>query len=369
MARFKIIQAEFGDCLLLSYSKNGKQQNMLIDGGPRGIYKDHLKSVLTVLSNNNEILDYIVLSHIDSDHISGLLDLLFEIDTQRTNNEPETIQIDQIWANTFERTIGANNNIVNRFQAAMANVNNMESIMGHSSVEILGINQGNKLRIQSHKLGLKVNDGFPNNLITVDGSNNPIVEGELKITMLGPNEKNLEELREEWIKWLDKNEDVFVSQDIKLMANADKSKPNLSSIMFLTEINGKTILLTGDGRSDHLYEALKSQGLLNNGEIHVDYFKMPHHGSVRNMTREFLDKVTANTYIFSANGRHDNPDFATLIWVVESAKNRNQNVELILTNETESSIKLLEEYSVADYGYTMTIMAEDEHFMDIDLSF
>lgn len=367
MAKLKIIQAEFGDCLLLSYGKNGHPQNMLIDGGPRGIYKNHLKNILTGLAQNNEILNFIVLSHIDSDHISGLLDLFFEIDGQRTNNESETIEIDQIWANTFQKTIGANNNIVNRFQAAMANVNNMDSTMSHSNVEILGINQGNKLQIQALKLNLKINKDFQNNLVTVDGTNNPINEGELKITMLGPNDKNLEALRKEWIKWLDDHEDTFASQDVKLMANADKSKPNLSSIMFLAEINNKTVLLTGDGRSDHLYEALESEGLLNTGKFHVNYFKMPHHGSVRNMTREFINKVTADVYIFSANGKHDNPDFATLIWVVESAKDRNKAIELILTNETESSKKLLQEYPKAVYGYSMTIMTENQHHLDIDL--
>jgi beta-lactamase superfamily II metal-dependent hydrolase len=366
MSNLKIIQAEFGDCLLLSYKNNGQSKNMLIDGGPRGIYKDHLKKVLTEVSTLNQLIDFIVLSHIDSDHISGLLDLLFEIEEQRDNQQSETVQINEIWANTFDKTIGANNNVVQRFQAAMASVGNM-SVMSHANVEILGINQGNKLRIQALKLGLDINQGFVNNLVTVDGSNNPIIDGELKVTIVGPNEKNLEELREEWIKWLDKNEDAIMSGDVKLMANADTSKPNLSSIMFLAEINNKTILLTGDGRSDHLYESLESQNLLTNGKIHVNYFKMPHHGSSRNMTREFLKKVTADTYIFSANGKHGNPDLATLIWVVESAKERGEQVQLILTNATLSSQKLIEEYPMAEFGYNMTIMPEDVDHIDIPI--
>jgi hypothetical protein len=77
------------------------------------------------------------------------------------------------------------------------------------------------------------------------------------------------------------------------------------------------------------------------------------------MTREFLKKVTADTYIFSANGKHENPDLATLIWVVESAKERGEQVQLILTNATLSSQKLIEEYPMAEFGYNMTIMPED----------
>jgi hypothetical protein len=40
--------------------------------------------------------------------------------------------------------------------------------------------------------------------------------------------------------------------------------------------------------------------------------KLPHHGSVRNVTEEFLTTVTADHYVMSANGKYDNPDLDTL---------------------------------------------------------
>ncbi len=368
MATLKIIQAEHGDCFLLTFDKNGNNKNMLIDGGPRGTYRRHLKDILLNVNSKNEILDFVVLSHVDSDHISGLLDLLFELEEQRVNGEQEVVAIDQIWANTFQNTIGANNDIVNRFQAVMSTVNNMESVMSNSAIEVLGINQGNKLRIQALKLDIDLNKGFDDELISIDTATDTLEEGELKITMLGPSKENLEELRLEWMKWLENNENAIMSGDFDVMANADKSKPNLSSIMFLAEVNGTTILFTGDGRSDHLYDALESQNLLDSeGKIHLDFFKVPHHASNRNTTKTFLKKVTADKYIISANGRHHNPDLATLIWLVESAKQRNANIELIITNETSATRKLLEEYPKQEYGYKITYLEEDESFALIEI--
>ena len=36
--------------------------------------------------------------------------------------------------------------------------------------------------------------------------------------------------------------------------------------------------------------------------MHVDVLKMPHHGSDRNMDRAFLERITADHYVFSGNG-------------------------------------------------------------------
>lgn len=56
------------------------------------------------------------------------------------------------------------------------------------------------------------------------------------------------------------------------------------------------------------------------GRAHFDVIKAPHHGSDRNIKKTFFRKVTADRHILSANGRDGNPDLATLIWLVEAAK-------------------------------------------------
>jgi metal-dependent hydrolase (beta-lactamase superfamily II) len=76
------VQAEYGDCFILE-SKQGKEStHVLIDGGPYQTFLKHLKPTLQKLPLSGK-LDLVVLSHIDHDHIIGLLNLLDEIKTQR----------------------------------------------------------------------------------------------------------------------------------------------------------------------------------------------------------------------------------------------------------------------------------------------
>ena len=78
--------------------------------------------------------------------------------------------------------------------------------------------------------------------------------------------------------------------------------------MVLAEFEGKRILLTGDARGDFILQSLRDAKLLDKGKIHVDIFKVPHHGSVRNAAAELFEVVVADHYVFSANGRDGNPD-------------------------------------------------------------
>jgi beta-lactamase superfamily II metal-dependent hydrolase len=121
-------------------------------------------------------------------------------------------------------------------------------------------------------------------------------------------------LQEEWEKWLQKQKKAAAlpAEEAKAAArDLDMSVPNLSSIMLLVEAEGKTVLLTGDGRGDHLLEGLQQSKLLNKeGIFHVDVFKLPHHGSARNIAPELFERITADTYVICANGKYDNPSDA-----------------------------------------------------------
>jgi len=153
------------------------------------------------------------------------------------------------------------------------------------------------------------------------------------------------------------------------MANADESVPNLSSLCFVARSEGRTMLLTGDARSDHLLEGLAAKGMLDaSGRAHFDILKVPHHGSDRNITKTFFRKVTADRYAFSANGKNGNPDLATLIWLVEAARAQHRTPTLHVTNRTHSTRKLVQEYPPHEYGYTLRFLAKSEPSMEIRLA-
>ena len=78
----------------------------------------------------------------------------------------------------------------------------------------------------------------------------------------------------------------------------------------LVEIGGRKLLLTGDAHGDDVVEAWKELGL-GDQPAKLDLVKMPHHGSIRNSTKPFLEFFLADHYVFSANGKYDNPDAPT----------------------------------------------------------
>ncbi len=71
-----------GDALILHYGTAAKPRYAVIDGGPRGAWKASLRPRLQALRTGNEAvpLKWMLLSHVDEDHVFGLIELLKEIE-------------------------------------------------------------------------------------------------------------------------------------------------------------------------------------------------------------------------------------------------------------------------------------------------
>lgn len=369
MLKLRIVQAEYGDCLILEFGTASKPRHILIDGGPETIYDRHLRGELARIKSAGGKLDLAMLSHVDNDHVVGLLDLLTELRQQRANGTAETITLSALWLNSFRQTIGSGNDIEMRLSALMTAAGTAARVMGATDITVKGISEGHQLRLAATTLNIPINPGLPHGLVCADDIPKPIAFDNLRLQVVGPTKQNLEELRQEWLAWLQKHEDAVASGDPLVAAMADRSIPNLSSIMVLAKAHRKKILLTGDGRGDHLLQGLEQAKLLDSkGKLHVAILKVSHHGSERNATKTFFQRVTADKYVLSANGLHGNPDLATLIWIVESAWKRRKKVELVATNKTPSTEKLLQEYDPAKYYYTLTVMKSNAHAMSLELA-
>jgi hypothetical protein len=359
------IQAEFGDCLLIEYGTSADHHFILIDGGPPTIFDDHLRQVIEekIVPSGGKI-ERVILSHVDNDHVVGLLDLFSELRAQQVNAQPPFVTLGGLWHNSFQKTIDVNGNLQPRLQSILA-VPGAQTVMSHSAVSVNGIAEGNKLRQLAQLMQLPTNSDVPEP-ITVDATPGPVAFANLQLTVVGPTQANLDALRTEWEKWLDDHENAIAAGNPRIMANADQSVPNLSSICIVAMADGRNVLFTGDARSDHIMEGLRTQRLLDSSDrAHFDVIKMPHHGSDRNMTKTFLKSVTADRYVVSANGKYGNPDLATLIWLVEAAKEENRSPEIIATNETASTKKLIEEYPPQDYGYSLRFLAADKSSIEV----
>ena len=107
MLKLIVVQAEFGDCLLLQSSDGSNSISILIDGGPSQTYEKNLKPTLdTVLSSKN--LDLVILSHIDNDHVLGLLDLFEAIKSEKESGGNEVLKVSGLWHNSFSDLIRSN---------------------------------------------------------------------------------------------------------------------------------------------------------------------------------------------------------------------------------------------------------------------
>jgi beta-lactamase superfamily II metal-dependent hydrolase len=365
MLRLHVLQAGYGDCLVLEYGAQAARRYLLIDGGPKHVYRRHLQSVLRGITNDGSGLDLVVLSHVDDDHVCGMLDLMTDLQWQRARGVAETIAIGELWHNTFSQTLG--NDIETRLGRLLDRAGPVRSVMPRTGKTSRDISQGDELTRSASNLGLPMNPRFgPTGIITVEQATQPIILENLALRIIGPTRMNLENLREDWLAWLREQEERILVPDLtqtdRAAKDADTSVPNLSSIMILAEADGRKILLTGDGRSDLLLQGLEQAGLLTSeGRLHVNCLKLPHHGSRHNISKDFLQVVTADQYIVSASGKHGHPHKNTLKWIVQTARDQGRDIKIIATNITRSIRELVSECDPAQYGYQLEVMREGDH--------
>ena len=357
--KLHLIKAAHGDGLLLE-SGDEFPKRVLIDGGPRGCWDEHLEPHLKEVLQAGAKLDALLVSHVDLDHIVAPLDLFAELERRRVADEPKWPEVCDLWHNSFERTLDTGN--VGAAAALRLTAASAASIGADTSTTewtIFGISQGAQLRRSAIRESVSLNKEFDGELICPDNLANPVVAmGSMSLQFVGPTRQNLDALRREWLAWAEKAGRSRRPEDF---ANVDRSVPNLSSIVVLAREGGRTALLTGDARGDHIEQGLEQAGLLVDGRLHVNVLKLQHHGSARNVDVGFFDRITADVYVVSANGKYDNPDISTLRWIVASANNQKREIKIVATFETPSIITLKEELPPSDSGYSVSIVKPDKH--------
>jgi beta-lactamase superfamily II metal-dependent hydrolase len=360
MFKLHVLQAQFGDSLMLEYGISAKPRYILIDGGPPGNYAADLQAALARDPGIGGELDLLVASHIDNDHIVGILDLLADIEDDLVSGRPLRLRIARLWYNSFEQTLDRDGELTQQLRSIMSMAGAANLAMPLTADAFYGVREGNRLRLAAQKLKITPNSGFKDGLIAVETAPRPISFGPLELCIVGPSRAALGALRKKWMEWLVQTSQAVASRP-DMTAMIDRSVPNLSSIVLLASCDNKTILLTGDARGDHILAGLKAAGLAEQGRLHVDVLKVPHHGSSRNSDEKFFRSLTADIYVISANGKYGNPDFETLQWIVAGDKKRSRAITLFVTNETESTRSLRNLFDPKAYNYELKILEPGAH--------
>ena len=89
MLKIKLLPAGYGDCILISID-SVENVNILIDGGLSETYDKYLKKEVAHILALNQKLNLVISTHMDNDHISGLVKLL---------NSSYSKLINEIWYN------------------------------------------------------------------------------------------------------------------------------------------------------------------------------------------------------------------------------------------------------------------------------
>jgi hypothetical protein len=314
------LPADQGDCLLLHFGPSSDPLVAVVDGGPTGVYKRTLRPRLDALRASRADggtlqLQLVAVSHIDDDHIRGVLDLVRGVARERDDGHEPSFEILGLWHNSFEDIVGGEGpGEVPAAVAALGSRSGAVSSAGLSEPARLvaaSIAQGRDLRDAANALELDVNHPFegpvtsPKKVDWGDG---------LSFVVVGPRRERLDDLHDAWERDVRKHPPT----EAKVAAYLDGSVYNLSSIVMLAQAKRKRILFTGDARGDDILDGLRAAGLLKRAPLHVDVLKLPHHGSDRNVETDFFRRIVADHYVVSADGKFGNPEMATLQMISDS---------------------------------------------------
>ncbi|MDP8968678.1 MAG: hypothetical protein M3N04_08760, partial [Actinomycetota bacterium] len=315
------LQAFHGDSLLLHAGTTGKPLLVLIDGGPSGTWEQHLQPRLEELRAERAgddgalRIDLAMVSHIDSDHVAGMVDFAGSLVTEQQDSKPLSYDVRTLWHNSFDDVLG---NDADELRAAALDVLSQpladaaaDEIRAAGLAVVASVPEGRELRDRATTLGWSINEPFDGPVVLPADGVRTITLGAVKLTVVCPHQAQLDKLHAAWDKWLEQHPKA-VAGAVPAAVTRDNSPYNLSSIVVLAECDGKTMLLTGDARDDHILSGLDEAGIAQDASTHVDILKLPHHGSIRNLTAAFFERVSADHYVISADGRHGNPETETL---------------------------------------------------------
>ncbi len=371
----EVLPAAEGDCLLLHWGTEAKPKIAVIDGGPGQVYEKTLRPRLEdILSNHGTDhleLDLLMISHMDDDHIIGIMKLVRDVKREierNTREEDRPFRLRRLWHNVFNDVLGdsidkyfktltasfqasvndsPNPDVVERLAKAFKNRRRESREVAQEDAwdvakVLAGHNDGRTVRddyefLSTRGLTSHLNSAFKDSqgrpgLITPETAPANLEVNGLEFTIVGPRQAEIEKLQEEFDDYI---ESKGLTAEAVLAAYADRSVKNLSSIVCLARFGSgnkqKTILLTGDARGDKILAGLEEAGLLPaNGTISVDILKVPHHGSDRNVEPEFFRRILAKTYVLSGDGKNGNPDRDTLEWIVK-ARGESAKFDIVLT--------------------------------------
>lgn len=320
----EMLPARHGDALWIEFGDTRRTRRIVIDGGPLHAWPD-VSARMDRLPAGDQRVELLVITHVDTDHIEGIVRLL-ALPRAQWPLEPM-----DIWFNGY-RQIDAQKNLGGRegeFLSALIHRRAFEDWNRAFGGQAVVVPKAGPLP----RIALPDQDG-------------------MVLTLLSPDQPKLAAMGRQWkkdvAKWeldpgdLDAAWQQLVDEtkfhpgsELTLgpadltaqlhaqLKGADASAANGSSIAFLAEYAGKSCLFLADAHMKTVCASIRR--LLQPGQdsLRVDAVKMAHHGSRNNLTPEFMQLVDAEHFLFSSNGdKFKHPDAQAVQAVIQGARRK-----------------------------------------------
>lgn len=276
-----------GDCALIRIgtfdyiTKKNNQFIILIDAGYQE-NADRIKNYLSSHYNTNKI-DAAIITHPDIDHISGLKKLLDDdlVTIEKTYIHDPWLHAHGIFNRTLDgrRTV---NSIKNAFENTLKVLSEVLEKVGNKNTEPFGLTKLPGVPgVSAYILGPSV-DYYHNVLHQFPG-------------MEGFNTGGSSDIYSEDISDYDPNMDHFLDNP------HTSPKNNSSAIILLHDSNSNPIaLFTGDAGVEAINEALDIADANHIAYKNVSLFQIPHHGSIKNISEDLIDRISPKRAYVSA---------------------------------------------------------------------
>lgn len=306
--RVKFLKAYNGDAALLTFKEGTFHRNVLIDGGISATYlrKDkkgkieygELKGIIDGIRAKKQIIDLLIVTHVDDDHIGGILKWL-------ENDKEAAGLIGKVWFNSgklikeayeTDKTEDYDNSIEFDDDKTI----NTSIPQGVKFEDFISDEKGHwerKLIVASDKLQYLG----------------------LEFIVISPNEQKLKLLLKKWKKEKPESLDTAAILDdyaptLKehirkdLHFEEDTAVHNGSSISFILRYKDKNLLFLGDAHPTVLVNSLSGLGYNKHNPLKLDMVKLSHHGSMYNNSKELFELLGCEIYVVSTNGdKHCHP--------------------------------------------------------------
>ncbi len=348
-----------GDCLWIEYGSRAKPRRILIDGGPIGA-EPMLRAEIEKLPLDQRRFELAVITHVDSDHIAGILKLLAD--------PPKGLHMQQVWFNAYK----------------------------HLAPGMLGPLEGEFLTVHLKEMEKRRkgswNGSFKGAAVGVPASGVPPVfnlAGQMKLTVLAPGVAALAKLRIGWKKVLQEYnllpgsgltaKDLlkksaryrpgFLGDEVRKLALEpflqDKGIPNRSSIALLASYRGRVCLLAADAWPGDIEDSLKKIAGPSRRIFPVDLIKVPHHGSAKNNSSDFYKRVSTSRYLISSSGaRHGHPDAPAIARILVNKKGP---ADLFFNYDSDFNRRWADKDLQHEYRYTAHYPEPGETGICVDL--